>query len=421
MTHPPRLHLFQGYGIELEYMVVDRDSLKVKPVVDELLKHVIGEYAGDYASMQPSSDPGMVTWSNELVLHVVELKSTRPEHNFNRLEHAFAENVKRINNLLAAWNAMLLPTAAHPFMDPLTETRIWPHENNEVYTLYNKMFDCRGHGWSNLQSTHLNLPFYDDEEFAKLHAAVRLVLPILPALCASSPVLGGQTTGLLDTRLKYYKTNQSRIPSITGKVVPEAVFSRRNYLNTIYERIKADIAPYNQDDILNPVWVNSRGAIPRFDRGSIEIRIMDIQECPAADLAVQALVIAAIQGLVQGDFLDFESQMRWKTETLAQLLDQTIEKGPEAVIHDPEYPEIFGVMGKGMMVGDLWQKILETLIRNGDDTLDQRRNELDIILQHGTLSQRILRALNGDHTGENILRVYRQLAACLDQNRMFLS
>ena len=217
-----------------------------------------------------------------------------------------------------------MPTAAHPFMDPMKETKIWPHENNEVYAIYNKIFDCRGHGWSNLQSTHLNLPFYDDEEFAKLHAAVRLVLPILPALCASSPILDGKLTGTLDTRLKFYKTNQSKIPSITGKVIPEAVFSKRNYLNTIYEKIKADIAPYDPNEELNAIWVNSRGAIPRFDRGSIEIRFMDIQECPAADLAAVTLVIETIKALSADFFISLESQMKWKTESLAQILDQTI-------------------------------------------------------------------------------------------------
>src|SRR5687767_8226342 len=105
---PPRIHLFQGYGIELEYMLVDRDTLQVKPITDELLKHEIGSYASDYEN-------GIVTWSNELVLHVVELKSTRPENNFNALEHAFAENVERINAILTGWNAMLMPAAAHPF------------------------------------------------------------------------------------------------------------------------------------------------------------------------------------------------------------------------------------------------------------------------------------------------------------------
>src|SRR5688500_16439701 len=207
MTQPPRIHLFQGYGIELEYMLVDRDTLKIKPITDELLKHELGHYASDFEN-------GIVTWSNELVLHVVELKSTKPEHDLRALVNKFAENVNRINSILSNWNAMLMPTAAHPFMDPLVETKIWPHENNEVYNIYNKIFDCRGHGWSNLQSTHLNLPFYDDEEFAKLHAAIRVVLPILPALCASSPILDGKLTGLLDTRLTYYKNNQAKIPSI---------------------------------------------------------------------------------------------------------------------------------------------------------------------------------------------------------------
>jgi gamma-glutamyl:cysteine ligase YbdK (ATP-grasp superfamily) len=213
MQQPPRIHLFQGYGIELEYMLVDRDTLKIKPITDELIKHETGAYQSDFEN-------GIVTWSNELVLHVVELKSTRPENNFTGLENAFAENVRRINAILASSNAMLMPSAAHPFMNPMTETKIWPHENNEVYDIYNKIFDCRGHGWSNLQSTHLNLPFFDDEEFAKLHAAVRIVLPLLPALCASSPILDGQLTGMLDTRLKYYRTNQSKMPSITGRVIP---------------------------------------------------------------------------------------------------------------------------------------------------------------------------------------------------------
>ena len=31
MQQPPRIHLFQGYGIELEYMLVDRDTLPGGP------------------------------------------------------------------------------------------------------------------------------------------------------------------------------------------------------------------------------------------------------------------------------------------------------------------------------------------------------------------------------------------------------
>jgi gamma-glutamyl:cysteine ligase YbdK (ATP-grasp superfamily) len=413
MTQPSRIHLFQGYGVELEYMIVDRETLQIKPITDELLKLKLGEYGSDYEN-------GIVTWSNELVLHVVELKSTKPENNFNALENAFAENVKQINALLSGWNAMLMPTAAHPFMDPLTETKLWPHDSNEVYDVYNKIFDCKGHGWSNLQSTHLNLPFYDDEEFAKLHAAIRLILPILPALCASSPILDGKYTGMLDTRLKYYRTNQSKIPSITGKVIPEAVFSKRVYLNTIYEKIKSDIAPYDSEKVLNPIWVNSRGAIPRFDRGSIEIRIMDIQECPTADMAVVSLVIETIKALVNEKFVDYESQMKWKRSGLVAILDRTAEQGQKIVIDNREYLQVFGFYGSSLTAGELWKHILQKLVNSGNNALQKWKPEIDIILKQGPLAQRISEAIGQDTSRKNIVHVYKHLCDCLAQNRMFL-
>jgi gamma-glutamyl:cysteine ligase YbdK (ATP-grasp superfamily) len=412
MSQPTRIHIFQAYGIELEYMIVDKDTLEVKPITDELLKAELGEYGSDFEN-------GIVTWSNELVLHVVELKSTHPESNFNALESAFADDIKRINASLEKWNAMLLPGAAHPFMNPLTETRLWPHDSNEVYSIYNKIFDCSGHGWSNVQSTHLNLPFYDDEEFAMLHAAIRIILPILPALCASSPILEGKSTGFLDTRLNYYKTNQAKIPSITGKVIPEALFSKRNYLNTVYEKIKTDIAPYDPENILNPIWVNSRGAIPRFDRGSIEIRVMDIQECPKADMAIITLVIETIKALVSEKFVSLEEQMKIRTEILAGILDETIQFGQEAKIYTSEYLALFGIK-EFATAKEVWTEIFHRLVKSGDRPLAKWEPELEVILKEGTLSDRILKSLEGDTSKENIIRVYKKLSWCLAQNKAFV-
>ncbi len=270
-----------------------------------------------------------------------------------------------------------------------------------------------------LQSTHLNLPFYDDEEFAKLHAAVRMILPILPALCASSPMLDGQLTGMMDTRLKYYKTNQARIPSITGKVIPEAVFSRRNYLNTIYEKIKNDIAPFDPQQELNPIWVNSRGAIPRFDRGSIEIRIMDIQECPAADLAIVTFVIEVIKALTSGKFIDHETQIKWKTDVLAQLLDQTAEKAQDAMIVNAEYLNVFGYPDKSATAGQLWRHILDSMLKESNGTLQRWTPQLDVIIDKGTLASRILSALDHGQTRDSVVSVYKELSSCLEDNRMF--
>ncbi len=312
-----------------------------------------------------------------------------------------------------------MPTAAHPLMDPNTETKLWPHESNEVYKIYDRIFNTKGHGWSNLQSTHLNLPFYDDEEFAKLHAAVRIVLPILPALCASSPILDGKITGKLDTRLEYYKSNQAKIPSITGRVIPEGVFSKRNYLNTIYEKIKTDIAAYNTENILDPVWVNSRGAIPRFDRGSIEIRIMDIQECPSADMAIITLVIDFLKALVSEKFSSMESQTKIKTDTLVSIFDQCLINGQKTIIENEDYLRLFAIE-KPVSIGELWKNILHRLTMFMPSLENWKKPQLEAILNEGTLSERILEALDGDHSVDNIKKVYRQLSGCLAQNKMFI-
>ncbi|MFN3841087.1 MAG: glutamate-cysteine ligase family protein [Cyclobacteriaceae bacterium] len=410
MTQPNRIHLFQGYGVELEYMIVDKDSLAVKPIADELLKHELGHYGGDFTREA-------ITWSNEMVLHVIELKATRPELNFTALENAFADEVKRVNAILSNWNARLLPGGCHPAFNPLTETKLWPHESSEVYEAYNRIFDCRGHGWSNLQSTHLNLPFYDDEEFARLHAAVRIILPIIPALCASSPVIERKITGSADTRLKYYKTNQSKIPSITGRIIPEAVFSKRNYLNTIYEKIKSDIARYDSTGVLNPIWVNARGAVPRFDRGSIELRLMDAQECPAAEMAILTLLIETAKAFVYEVFCDFETQVKYRTEMLVPVLDLTIEHAERALLADKAYLQLFGCQKGEVHAGELWKHIFDRLTYRGNDALEKWKPELEILFSEGSLATRILKAHS---SGNTWVPVYRQLADCLVQNKLFI-
>jgi gamma-glutamyl:cysteine ligase YbdK (ATP-grasp superfamily) len=213
------LGLFEGFGVELEYMIVDRRTLDVRPVADELVPAAAG-------APEPEIERGELAWSNELALHLIEFKTNGPTFRLRGLAQRFQESVAEANGLLAALDAMLMPGAMHPWMDPERELMLWPHEYGPVYEGYDRIFGCRGHGWANVQSTHLNLPFANDEEFGRLHGAIRLVLPILPALAASSPIVGGHATGLLDNRLRFYRHHAARIPSVTGQVVPEAVFSR---------------------------------------------------------------------------------------------------------------------------------------------------------------------------------------------------
>lgn len=406
------LHLFEGYGVELEYMIVNQISLNVNPVADIVISAAAGE---------PASEAylGPIAWSNELVMHVLEMKTNGPAPNLHGLSDHFHKSILQANLLLKDQQSILLPTAMHPWMNPETETRIWVHEQNEVYLAYDRIFGCKGHGWSNLQSTHLNLPFGNDAEFTKLHAAIRVVLPLIPALTASSPLIDGKFTGLKDSRLEVYRHNQHKIPSLTGRVVPEVIHSIDEYHEKILQRIYHDITPWDTDDILQGEWLNSRGAIARFDRDAIEIRVIDIQECPRADLAFVALISSVIRALVEERWVPLETLHKFSEQRLETIMLKGIEAGEETVIEDEEYLNIFGKSHlPQMLAGALWYELAQELLT--DDEFSPINNPaLNCYLTQGTLSSRIIRTLGKNPEQSQIMAVYKQLSQCLETNTIF--
>jgi gamma-glutamyl:cysteine ligase YbdK (ATP-grasp superfamily) len=410
-----RLRLFQAYGVELEYMIVDRASLDVRPIADELLREAAGggEYVGEFTS-------GDVSWSNELMAHVVELKTSEPAVSLAPLADAFHHQVRRINELLAPHNARLMPGGMHPWMDPDRETKLWPHDCNEIYECFDRIFGCQGHGWSNLQSVHLNVPFADDDEFGRLHAAIRVLLPILPALAASSPIVDGRVTGLVDARLEAYRQNSRRIPSITGHVVPEAVFTEASYRDSILARLYSDIAPHDPQEILRHEWLNARGAIARFERNTIEVRVLDVQECPAADVAICGLTSAALRALVEERFSSLAEQRSWHAERLAVVLAAAIQDGERAIIHDAEFLSLFGMRAASSSLADVWRHIHKSVAdREGRTAATDRA--LAVTLDEGPLARRILRAVDRRGTSrESLGEIYAQLCDCLAHGEMFL-
>ncbi|MGY5848720.1 carboxylate-amine ligase [Salegentibacter sp. HM20] len=401
-------HLFEVTGIELEYMLVDRNTFGVKPVVDELFLDKTGEVCSDV-------DNGKIEWSNELVAHVIELKTNGPTRDLENLDELFHQNILEINEHLKLKNTRLLPGAAHPLMNPETDTQLWKHSNNEVYELYHIIFDCRGHGWSNLQSTHINLPFSGDEEFEKLHAAIRLLLPIIPGLSASSPFLDGKFTGFKDARLNYYKTNQKEIPEMTGTVIPEQVFSRKDYFERIFEPINKAIKPYDTENILEHHFLNSRGAIARFDRQAIEIRIIDIQECPKADVAIAVLIIETLKLLVGEEWIALEDQKSFDEKQLFAIFNEVIVSAEETMVKDSHFLSIFDITSEAS-VKVIWLKIYERVKEN---ISPKHQESLEFLLNNGSLATRILQRTGRTPSSEQLKKVYLELADCLVENKFF--
>lgn len=414
------LGLWEGTGVEVEYAIVDAATLDVKPVADRLLAAARGATDGERESGGRSSDgaPGDVerpplAWSNELALHVIELKTVAPAPTFAGLAGHFQQSVDEIIQLLAPLGARLLPGGMHPWMDPDRELRLWPHEFNDVYRAFDRIFGCRGHGWANLQSTHVNLPFRGDEQFARLHDAVRLVLPLIPALAASSPVLDGRLGPALDNRLLAYRDNARSVPSVSGAVVPEHVRTRAEYQEVVLDRIYADLRPLDPEGVLRHEWVNARGATARFSRGSIEIRVIDCQECIPSDLAVAAAVVAAVHGVAQSDGAVPADA------ALHDVLDRTVGRGREALVQDELYLERLGFGGAARPVsaGDVWARLAAPVL--ADPTVPELHAPLRLMLRRGPLAERIVRALGGAPSRATLREVYARLCACVEAGEPF--
>lgn len=405
---PPRL--FQGYGVELEYMIVRRDDLSVLPVSDLVLKELAGEIRNEV-------DVESISWSNELVLHVIELKNTRPAPALVPLGAIFADHVSRMNDRLDSMGAMLMPGAMHPFMKPREEAKIWPHDSREIYETFDAIFDCKRHGWSNLQSVQINYSFGDDEEFGRLHAAIRLVLPVVASLAASSPVMEGNVTGLVDTRLDVYSHNADRVASVTGHVIPEGVFTEADYDEVIYQPLYAEIAPLDPDGILRHPWLNARGAIAQFGRDAIEIRVLDMQECPQADIAVCCAVSAVVKALVEQRWTDTAHQQAWEVGPLAEIFFATVKDAEMTVLDNRDYLRLFGFPDKKATAQELWLYLVETLAGRSPG-LDSEH--LRVILDKGPLSRRLLRVLGPHPTRERVEAAYRALSTSLAAGTSFI-
>jgi hypothetical protein len=403
--------LFSATGIELEYMIVSAESLDVAPIADRLMEAAAGEITDEV-------ERGPITWNNELALHVIELKTSGPVSAIVAARAPFQENVRQIATLLAGHGARLLPTGMHPWMDPHRELVLWPHDQSEVYATFDRIFSCRGHGWANLQSMHVNLPFADDAEFATLHAAIRFLLPVLPALAASSPLRDGRPSGVADTRLAVYRTNCARVPSVTAAVVPEPVFTMAGYRREILERMYGDIAPLDPLGVLQHEWLNARGAIARFDRMAIEIRVLDVQECPRADLGYAELIVWVLRALAEERWGSVAALGRWPTEDLVRALEQCVTEGDRAEIASGAYLRALGLERTHASARDLWGHLAEQAGRAG--ALDSvAGGVLEHYLAHGCLAWRIAAALGPAPSREEQRRIYRRLAECLVADELF--
>jgi len=243
----------------------------------------------------------------------MEVKPNAPFKSPENFEETMHDAVLTITDFLERkYNAHLLGTGMHPLLR-LEETGVWSHRHRQIYQAYSKVFNLNQHGWLNIQSFQLNIPYSSEERALLMHNTLAEICAYLPAVSASSPIYESKLGQRVDNRLHFYMMNQKEIPSVTGDVIPGYVFSFKQYRKEIIERYSLDLAKAGaQECLLYKDWVNSRGLIFRFDRKAIEIRIMDEQECVKSDVALSCFVRAVLKGLVkeEAELLPHKSLVR---------------------------------------------------------------------------------------------------------------
>jgi hypothetical protein len=120
------------------------------------------------------------------------------------------------------------------------------------------------------------------------------------------------------------------VPSVTGNVVPEYIYSFEQYRKEIIERYSLDLTNAGvKNYLLQKDWVNSRGIIFRFDRKAVEIRVMDEQECVKSDVALSCFIRAALRGLMQ------KNTESLPHEILVKDFKSTVKRGLDAKVLHP--------------------------------------------------------------------------------------
>jgi len=332
-------------GTEHEYSI-NNNYFNALPDSDKIIKRIHGK-------IEPDIPFGEVILGKELQKTVIEFIPNHPSDNLKSLENQL---VSGIQNFYSTFQDQywLLGLGMHPTLT-LDQTSVWNHSDREYYETYDRLFNIHQHGWLNIQALQINLSYSTEKDLLAMYNTIRLLLPYLIAITASSPIVEGNLTNYIDNRLIFYRTNQKEIPDICNNIIPEQLTTINNYYisqNKVFSKLKL----YNAH-ILCEEWVNSSGLIIRPSRKCIEIKALDEQESIQSDMAVCAF----IQALLRCPSLPIDQDQK----TLLDITDTAIKHGTTKL--QPELKQLFTLAQKyANKEEQLYLPIIKNRIENGN-------------------------------------------------------
>ncbi len=390
----------EAFGPEHEFSLVD-EQMKPLPIADKVIKNWLGRID------ESVNMPGF-SFGKEIVLHQIEIRARKPF----KSPQTFEETMQNAVSLLIEFvrrrhQATLLGTGMHPLLTS-EETSLWPHSNQDTMRDFKKIFNLRYQGWLNIQSYQLNLPYYNEGWGVALYNALSHLCAYLPAISASSPICEGELSPNVDGRLHYYGNYMNEIPSITGDVVPEYITSFNQYRKEVIGKYSKDLARIKAGKrIANAEWLNQRGVVFRFSRDSIEVRVMDEQECIKSDVALSCFIRATIRGLIAGN------EELPPHQLLVNDYKAIVKKGLAAKVKHPS--------------GKIAKEACQYFLKIASEHANANEKEYLWIakkrIEEGNLSEvikkRVLARAQKTTLSEAIVSIYLQLADSLSKNQPY--
>jgi len=263
----------------------------------------------------------------------------------------------------------------------------------------------------------IELPFGNEQGFGRMHTAVRMVLPIIPALSAASPFLEGARAQGLSARLLALMEGTAGFPELTASFLPEVVLDQADYYRNVLEPIAMALAERGLADRIDYHAVNQRAAVPAFDRGTIVIHMADTQECVGADVAIAEMTLAVVNAMRSGRWASDYLQRAWHESDLLAILKDVVKEGGGTTITNSDYLLMFGMMRESATADELWRHLYQQLRGELSETA---RIRIAHILDRGCLAQRILRRTGDRPSREELVETYGELAVCLQEDRAFV-
>lgn len=253
-------------GVELEFQVLDRESLNLVPRAPEILAMVPD-------NLQKRIKP-------EFIRSMLEV-NTEVCSSMDEVKQSLAHLIRETEKLAQANNCFLYAASLHPFarcMDQeLSDHPRYARIMDELQ-LVGRRFITQG--------LHVHVGMSDRNAAIRVCDSIRLFLPILLALTTSSPYYEGVDTGLHSYRAKLFEA----LP-LAG--MPDQLESWDKYLEMVRLLGNTGIITGVRD-----LWWDIR---PHPDFGTIEIRICDLPSTFTEILAIVALIQGLVAEMTESD------------------------------------------------------------------------------------------------------------------------